>query len=111
MAKTVANSAAVLSESLQGSPSARSVSRCPGRPPKLIVMRGRHLIAELRRHQPPCGRTIRTVMISRGLIAERRRPRASAIWAVCVVIGRVGSIALEEVLSHASQIKTIGYPS
>ena len=37
-------------------------------------MRGRRLIAELRRHRPSGSRTIRTIMVSRGLIAERRRP-------------------------------------
>ena len=43
------------------SPSANVVSRCPGLPTILIVMRGCRLIAELRRHRPPGGHTVRNI--------------------------------------------------
>ena len=60
----------------------------------LIVVPGCCLVAECCRDRPAGRHTVRSIVMGSSLIAESRALGASAIQAICIVIGRIDRIAI-----------------
>lgn len=68
--------------------------RRPGRHSVLIVVPGCCLVAECCRDRPAGRHTVRAIVLCGRLVPESRALGASAIQAICIVIGRVDRIAI-----------------
>ena len=60
----------------------------------LIVVSGRCLVAECRRDRPAGRHAVRAIVLRGRLVPESRALGASAMQAICIVIGRVDRIAI-----------------